>query len=116
MKTQALELIKKLEDLHVKVNEQDWHVEFSGKLGDDVVIVSISLSVAPSVQSMLSRSAAVEATLWIRVNGGTAVFDTAPDKAELKKIGGYLHDLQDEARKQMDEKAYNRVKDLIDKK
>jgi hypothetical protein len=83
METKVLNLIKSLENLQVTQNEQDWKLEITGNRGADQVYIYISLSVAPSLQSMLSRKGIVNGTLWIKVNGFTAVYESNMNRDEM---------------------------------
>ena len=89
----VLDVIKSIHDLEIKVYDDEDKVTFSGFLKDkSVIIVEIHLSIAPSLQSMLSRMGKVTATLWIKVNGNTAIYDSAMSSVDMKEVGGFLAD------------------------
>ena len=110
MKT--LDVIKSLKNLKIRYEDDD-KVVFTGSTNfvdiqknDKDVEVTLHLSVAPSVQSMLSRGGNIGCSVWIKVDGITAIYhsDTAPD--EMTEIGGFLHDVESQITKQQEQIAY----------
>jgi hypothetical protein len=102
----VLDVIKSIHDLEIKVYDDEDKVTFSGFLKDkSTIIVEIHLSIAPSLQSMLSRMGRVTATLWIKVNGNTAVYDSAMSSVDMKEVGGFLSDCDRKVQDQLDREA-----------
>ena len=103
----VLDIIKSIQNLKISENEEEAHVTFTGILLDKSIIeINIHLSIAPSLQSLLSRMGNVYATLLIRINGNTAMYESEMSKKDMNEVGGFLSNYHREIQKQLNEKAY----------
>ena len=103
--TPLMDIIRSIFDLEIVEDEKEEKITFTGILKDKSdITVNLSFSIAPSLQSMLSRMGRVEVTCWIKINGNTAVYDKL-GASDMNEVGGYLSQCHQEVQKQLDEEA-----------
>lgn len=113
MERNIMNVINNIENLKININEDEHKVNFKGNIKADHITVDLSLSVAPSTQSMLSRQGVISCTVWIKVNGNSAFYTSNLDRDQMRAIGGFIADCEDQVRKEQEKKAYEVIEDLI---
>jgi hypothetical protein len=102
----TLDIIKSIFDLTIVEDDEKNEITFTGILKDKSDIeVRIHLSFAHSVQSMLSRQGIVDASLWVKVNGNTALYEIHMTKKDMKEVGGFLFEYNAQVQDQLDREA-----------